>query len=154
MQDLPVALDEAAVPAQAAPNELSYAEALQGEGPAAVPPPPIDEAPAAEPNAGNAAAPPPAAAERAEAPPAPKAAGPPPVDGWVVQVGAFTANDVATREVAKLQAKGYPAFVFSEPPGVPGPRYKVRVGPYSARTDADQMLRDLTNEGYQPLLRR
>jgi cell division septation protein DedD len=89
----------------------------------------------------------PAAAAAQEAPP-------PALSGWVVQVGAFSANDVATREAVKLQDKGYPAFVFAEPPATPGPRFKVRVGPYSARADADRMLGTLTREGYKPLLKR
>jgi cell division septation protein DedD len=76
------------------------------------------------------------------------------LSGYVVQVGAFNANDIASKEVAKLQGKGYPAFVFSEPERTPGPRYKVRVGPYSARAEADQILKNLTKEGYKPLLKR
>ena len=75
------------------------------------------------------------------------------LNGWVVQVGAFNANDVAAKEVTKLQGKGYPAFVFAEPETVPGLRYKVQVGPYSARTEADRILKDLTKEGYKPFLK-
>ena len=71
-----------------------------------------------------------------------------------MQVGAFNANEIATREVAKLQGKGYPAFVFTEPATTQGPRFKVRVGPYSARTQADQTLKSLTSEGYKPFLQR
>jgi cell division protein FtsN len=144
-------------PTQAPANELSYAEALEGEPSNAAPPSPVEEpvveAPKPEP--------PPAPAKSAEArspepAPATKAAAKsvPPLNGWVVQVGAFNANDVATREAAKLQDKGYPAFVFTEPPATPGPHYKVRVGPYSGRPDAESMLRTLTKEGYKPLLKR
>jgi cell division septation protein DedD len=71
-----------------------------------------------------------------------------------VQVGAFNGNDVASGEASKLQAKGYPAFVFTEAASTPGPRYKVRVGPYPARGDADRMLKTLAGEGYKPLLKR
>jgi DedD protein len=120
------------------------------------PPEPIsEEPPPAAPAPGTEAAPaaiePPApAAKMAEA----RSTPPPALSGWVVQVGAFSANDVASREAAKLQDKGYPAFVFAEPPSTPGPRYKVRVGPYSARAEADRMLSTLTREGYKPLLKR
>jgi cell division septation protein DedD len=151
-------------PTQAAPNELSYADALEGEDRSkAAPPAPIAEEPAAEVPKSEAArkteaAPPPAAVTPA-APPvlpavkeAPKAAAS--LSGWVVQVSAFNANDVASREAAKLQSKGYPAFVFTEPPASPRPHYKVRVGPYPRRADADSMLKTLTKEGYTPLLKR
>ena len=147
-------------PTKTAANELSYAEALEGkaEDPSkATPPPPAsDPAPAAAPPVAKAEEPeppaPPTPEKKAAPAPAQKAA--PTVSGWVVQVGAFNATDVAAREVTKLQGKGYPAFVFAEPEGVPGLRYKVRVGPYSARSEADRMLKDLTREGYKPFLKR
>ena len=53
---------------------------------------------------------------------------------------------------SKLRGKGYPAFVFTEPENTPGTRFKVRIGPYSARLEADQMLKSLTKEGYRPFL--
>ena len=137
-----------------AANELSYAEALEGRGgdpSKATPPPPAPEPPPSTPPASA-----PAKAGTPAPPPAAKAATKtvPALNGWVVQVGAFNANDIAGKEVAKLQGKGYPAFVFTEAESVPGPRYKVRVGPYSARPEADRILKDLTKEGYKPLLKR
>ncbi len=157
---------EAPAPTETTPAELSYPQALQGgQDPSKIaPPPPAAEEPAAEappsPAAERtshpakarpeqAAAPPPRPAESAPAPSAAAAA-----SGWVVQVGAFTASGVAASEAAKLRGKGYPAFVFTEPAATPGPRYKVRVGPYPARADADRMLKTLATEGYKPLLKR
>jgi len=153
----------APAPTEAAPNELSYAEALEGEDRSkAAPPAPISEEPAADIPKSEASpkteTPPPAPVTPATPPAvpavkeAPKAAASP--SGWVVQVSAFNANDVASREAAKLQSKGYPAFVFTEPPASPKPHYKVRVGPYPRRADADSMLKTLTKEGYKPLLKR
>jgi cell division septation protein DedD len=78
----------------------------------------------------------------------------PALGGFFVQVEAFSANDIAAKEVTKLQGKGYPAFVFTEAENTPGPRYKVRVGPYSARAQADQMRKSLIKEGYHPLIKR
>jgi cell division protein FtsN len=147
----------ASEPTQAPANELSYAEALEGEPPTNEPPP----APVEEPVVDAPRPAPSSPAQSAEARPAEPA--PPaktaarsvaPLRGWVVLVGAYTARDVATREAAKLQGKGYPAFVFTEPPATPGPHFKVRVGPYSGRPDAESMLRTLTKEGYKPLLKR
>ena len=155
---------ETPAPTQAAPNELSYAEALEGDDPSkAAPPAPPAEEPPAEPARTDSPArttqvPPavpkatPAATAPAPAMTATKAA--PALGGWVVQVFAFNANDVAEREVGKLKGKGYPAFVFTESVTTPGPRYKVRVGPYAGRAEADRMLQTLTKEGYKPLLKR
>jgi cell division septation protein DedD len=142
---------------------LSYAEALEAGNPSKTPPPPVpDETPAVAPS--KAEPPKMDAAEKApaenvasaEPPPTPKMAAKSgaALDGWVVQIGAFNANDVAAREAAKLQGKGYPAFVFTEPPTKAGPHYKVRVGPYSNRSDAERMVPTLTNEGYKPFLTR
>jgi DedD protein len=163
---------ETPAPTQAAPNELSYAEALEGNDPSKVTPPtPPAEEPPAEPVKTEPVKTEPPPRKTPVAPPAPKtkpaaptAAPPatavaaaksaPGAGGWVVQVFAFNANDVAQREVGKLQGKGYPAFIFTESASTPGPRYKVRVGPYPGRADADRMLQTLTKEGYKPLLKR
>ena len=166
---------EAPPPTQTAPNELSYAQALQGregEDPSKITPPaPASEEPpaAAPPQKSEKSAPvptkkpdtPPASAP-ADAPPAPTPKAPPAHDtarkpvpalgGFFVQVEAFSANEIADKEVAKLRGKGYPAFVFSESANTPGTRFKVRVGPYSARLEADQMLKNLAKEGYKPFL--
>jgi cell division septation protein DedD len=56
--------------------------------------------------------------------------------------------------VAKLRGKGYPAFVFTDAANAPGPRFKVRVGPYSAHVEADRTLKSLSREGYKPLIKR
>jgi cell division protein FtsN len=168
-------------PTQTAANELSYAQALQGqtkdaEDPSKVTPPvPAAEEPPSTPpaKAEAPAAPPKTAAIPTPAPPtpAPKAAPPaaakatppaaktptktvPALTGWQVQVGAYSGNDVASQQVAKLQGKGFPAFVFTEPETTPGPRFKVLVGPYSARTEADAILKSLAKEGYKPFLKR
>jgi cell division septation protein DedD len=168
---------------QPAPNELSYAEALGGGGDdpskVAPPQPAAEEPPAAAPAKAAASVNPPAtppavtapaktAPEKAPEkvtpaapPPAPPKATPKatpaPVStlaGWAVQVGAYNASNVASKEVTVLQGKGYPAFVFTESDTTPGPRYKVRVGPYSEKADADRILKNLTKEGYKPLLKR
>ena len=69
-----------------------------------------------------------------------------------MQVAAFSAKDIADKEVTRLRGKGYTAFVFTETESTPGTRFKVRVGPYSARLEADQTLKKLTKEGYKPFL--
>jgi DedD protein len=159
------------VPA-ANPNELSYAQALEGRGadPATVTPPappPEEPAPAGKVPGGatpSANAPPPAPAPAKSTdvpapkatPPAPKPEPkpvPPPAGGYIVQVEAFGSNDVAAREVAKLQRRGHPAKVFTAPDGTPG-RFKVQVGPFASRAEADKAIKALRTEGYKPLIKR
>ena len=138
----------AATTPAAAPNpaELSYPQTLEGRGsdPAKVAPP----APPAEEPAGAAAAPAPPQAAASAAAPGPAAG------GFIVQVEALVASDVAAREVAKLKGKGHPAFLFTAPDRTPGPRYKVHVGPFATRAEADKALRALRAEGYKPLIKR
>jgi cell division septation protein DedD len=152
----------AAAPAPAPPaaNEVSYADALAAaDDPTKAAPPPVSDEPTTE--VQTAQAPPPAAPKSApQKPDAPAAkaaakAAPAPsgANAWFVQVGAFNADDVAGREVTKLKGRGYPASVLTEPPTVPGPRFKVRVGPYD-RTEADRVRVQLSKEGYPSFLRR
>jgi DedD protein len=163
-------------PTQTSSKDLTFGDSLAQQDLAKVPPPaPPAEEPVGDSQKKSAASPrvepkapvakpaePPAAAVTATpppavaSPPAPKTVvkSSPPLNGFVVQVEAFNSNETASSEVAKLQAKGYPAFVFTEAANVPGPRYKVRVGPYSARAEADQILKNLTSQGYKPLIKR
>jgi cell division septation protein DedD len=157
--DTAQAVQPTAAPAPPA-NEVSYADALPAtEDPTKAPPPPVTDEPTTEvrttpppaPASTTPATPPksaPAPKVAAKAAPAPSGA-----NSWYVQVGAFNANDVAGREVTKLKGRGYPASVLTEPPTVPGPRFKVRVGPYE-RGEAQRVSAQLTKEGYPSFLRR
>jgi DedD protein len=167
--DTTVAAETPTPPPVANNSELSYAQALQRRGPdpatVTPPAPPEEPAPAASAKATPtpATAHPPKSAAKIEAPspkPAPAAAGsalspmPAPANGsYVLQVGAFGSNDVASREVAKLQRQGHPAKVFTAPEGTPA-RFKVQVGPFATRADVDKAIKVLRTEGYSPLIRR
>lgn len=90
---------------------------------------------------------PPAQAASATPPPAPAAAATPPPatpkgQAWVIQVGSFTnsANAMALRD--KLRGQGYAAFV-ERLPGASGPSFRVRIGPESDRTKAEQQQKKL-----------
>jgi cell division septation protein DedD len=61
---------------------------------------------------------------------------------------------VAAREVAKLKRLGHQAFVFTAPDGTPGPRFKVQVGPFKTRAEADRAIKTLRTQGYRPLIKR
>ena len=135
---------EPPAPAAETPEELSYhkrlqgnaapAETLKSEEPKPAPAPPAASAPVVKP---------PAAA------PARQAAAPSQVDTsvptsgksgtWVVQVIATRDREVANSVVKKLAGKGYPAFLVTPPAGAAQPFYKVHVGRYDDRGEAEQV---------------
>ena len=75
---------------------------------------------------------------------------PPPAvtDGFVVQIAAVSDQARATKVEGELKAKGFPAHV-KEMTSADGARlYKVRVGPYADRGDADKAKDGLRSQGY------
>ena len=156
---------ESGTPATAS-EDLSYAERLEA-------PRPVEEhlrdedAPKADPTRPPApvkpevkAAPTPAASAKNDAVrPAAKQPAPPPKevapvpakqtaepsgDGWAVQVQAVTAKSEADAIAKRLVAKGYPAFVM--PTGTTPVRYRIRVGKYPNKRDADAIGAKLKKE--------
>lgn len=145
------------------PQDLSYHDKLQGQSaPAAeaattpkapdIPAPPAEAPPpAAEPVAAAStmraqtapATPAPKPAEK----PAPKVAPPvaPVANGWFVQVNAFRSRENAERQVATLKGKGYAALV-SESGGL----YRVRIGPFGQRDEANTTSQRLRREEGMP----
>ena len=110
----------------------------------------------------DAAAPPPASkaapASAAAAPPVPeksKPAQPPVADqsqpaavtsgGFAVQITALRDRGEADAIVKRLVTKGYPAYVLNPVPGKP-PVYRVQVGRYKNRGDADRIAGRLKKE--------
>ena len=110
----------------------------------------------------DAAAPPPASkaapASAAAAPPAPEKSkpAPPPVadqsqpaavtsGGFAVQITALRERGEADAIVKRLVTKGYPAYVLNPVPGKP-PVYRVQVGRYKNRGDADRIAGRLKKE--------
>jgi cell division septation protein DedD len=65
---------------------------------------------------------------------------------WVVQVIATRDRDVANGVVKKLAAKGYPAFLVTPTPGAAQPFYKVHVGRYDDRGEAEQVSTRIKKE--------
>jgi cell division septation protein DedD len=64
---------------------------------------------------------------------------------WVVQLVALKDHSAASAIVHRLVAKGYPAFVVSPPRGTPS-IYRVQVGRYDDRREAEQVARRLEKE--------
>jgi cell division septation protein DedD len=136
-------------PAPVAEGTLSYPERLQREKPAVDelkpaaesrprPDPPKPEAPAA--------APAPAAASAATTPPAPSTDQGARPGTWVVQLVVLSDRAAASAVVSRLSAKGYPAFLVSPKAGAPVQNYKVQVGRYPERREAEQAASRLKKE--------
>lgn len=165
-------------PTEPAPGELTYHDDLQGAAPGGgqVSPPVDDDpvppdAPPVTPPALPQAPPPPdpdpvmppeppppppsrtPPASQAQ-PPAGRAADPPASGDWALQIGAFVSRQNAEGLVAKLEAKGYAAYI-ARPEGSSS-LFAVRVGPFQTRAQADDTSQRLSRdpEGYKPLIIR
>ena len=64
---------------------------------------------------------------------------------WVIQVHALRNRDAASSIVKRLIAKGYPAFLPNPPKGEPS-IYRVQIGRYKDRAEADLVARRLAKE--------
>jgi cell division septation protein DedD len=72
----------------------------------------------------------------------------------VVQLQALKNRAEAADLAGRLAAKGFPAFVLDPVPGEPV-YYRVQVGGYADRPQADQVARQLEkDEHYKPYVRR
>ncbi|HET7218072.1 MAG TPA: SPOR domain-containing protein [Vicinamibacterales bacterium] len=107
--------------------------------------------------------PPPAPASGSEAKPVatptprttPAANGKPLPGIWAVQVVALSDRAAANAVVQRLQAKNYPAFVVDPPPNAPVQTYKVQVGKFGDRSEAEQVKNRLKKEEqFEPIIRR
>ena len=140
----PPAAEPPVPPAEAEPA-LSYKSRLESDRPApeTLKPAPENVRPRVEEPPSKQAAPPPQ--PRAERPtPAPAAAGG--RDTWVVQIVALRDRAMAGSIVQRLSGKGYPAFVVNPTAGTPAPVFKVQVGRYADRGEAEQVARRLEKE--------
>ena len=152
-------------PTEIKPGELDYFDVLkQTPTPPAEPEParapgvsideldPVDE-PVVEAPSAPAPRPTPAPAVTA-APAAAPAVRPAPAvtNGWSLQVGAFRSRENAERQAQQLKTKGFAASVA---PGTPGGYYRVRVGPFAQRAEADRTAARLSQEeGLKPSVTR
>lgn len=136
--NLPTARPGAPPPAGNGNDNLTYAQALK------------DGAPPAE-VLTQAESPPPAPPDPAVPPPA--AAGE--VRPLVVQVTAVRSRSEAETIVDRLKRKGYAAFVFVPEGADHLGFYRVRIGPFGTRPEAEAIARRLTREEkYTPWITR
>jgi cell division septation protein DedD len=143
-------------PSPSTGEDLTYAQRLQGDDPTERLTPG-----ASAPSAETTAEPPTIAETEPADPPPAQAATPTPAtraettDGWVVQVAALRDRNAANAVVRKLSAKGYRAFLVHPAAGTPAPSYRVRVGPFPDRGEAEQVSRRLEREEqFKPFITR
>jgi len=133
--DLPSGVAEAGqpsaeppAPVQEEPDQYSYHQRLQQPNAAAE-------------NVQPSAPPPAAAAPPASEPAAPAAS------GWFAQIGAYRTRGAADDIVATLTRNNFPAIVLPPTAGSPNATFRVRVGPYRERREAEaaagRLLREL-----------
>jgi cell division protein FtsN len=144
---------EPPAPAPEPEDELSYAKRLQATAPPAEKlkpepakstPPASVAAPGVRPQTKPAAPPPKADATTATSGHA---------GAWIVQLTALQDRAAAASLARKLSAKGYPAFVLDPTAGAPV-IYRVQVGGYADRREAEQAARRLEkDEQFKPIVR-
>lgn len=155
---------EPPAPAADTEEDLSYPKRLQGE---ATPKETLkhqeeaktDTAPATKPVAAAAAAVPAPVATSEPVRPAPASTDNLPTSGrpgtWAIQVIATRERAIASSVLKKLAAKGYPAFVVNPAANATPAWYKVQVGRYNDRSEAEKVsLRIKKEEQYQSWITR
>lgn len=135
-------------PTAGALDEVTYPDRLGSDGPPeeklrglplyvrATPQPAPDPEPAAVP---PAAAAPEVIEEEADEPP-------PAGDPHTVQVAALRSADAAAELAGRLLAQGFPAYVVEPAPDGPLAVYRVRVGKYADRDEAERVRQRLEQE--------
>ena len=142
----PAGSDPTAAAAPPTVDDLSYFERLEATNPS---PEQLkaagQDAPPAPPAAASAAAPPPAAAPAGTpARPAPAAVAPA-TGGYAVQVAALNVRRDADEIAKRLTSKGYAAYVLGPASGAPQ-IYRVRIGKFGSRREAETMATKLEKE--------
>ena len=141
----PASVSQGSTPPVTAGEKLSYAERLASPEPPAEQLKKVQEAPAPTPKPEA-----PAAASVRANPVEPRrdraaASGAPAGAGFEIQVGALRERGLADSIAKRLVAKGYPAYVVPPAKGTPDP-YRVRVGKYKDRHEADTVAAKLQKE--------
>jgi cell division protein FtsN len=128
------------------PADLAFHSTLQGGEPPSSEPAPEPAVGQVEPDGADEPA------LEAEVPPTFPAAttassrpAPAVTDGWSVQVGAYRSRENADTQVKQLVAKGYAAAAVA--PSAAGGYYRVRIGPFAQRAEAERTSARLKSEG-------
>jgi cell division septation protein DedD len=134
------------VGASPAVDDLSYFNRLQGANPTPeqlkAPAPAQPAPPAAAPAPSSAPAPPAAAPARADVAATNNS---PSRAGFTVQIAALNVRSEADAIAERLASKGYAAYVLSPASGTPQ-IYRVRIGKFGSRREAETMAAKLESE--------
>ena len=138
-------------PSPPAEDELTYRKRLESEGSPPETLKPQASASRTEPKVDAAKAEPLRPAPTATARPAGRAGAEAAGTGgrpgrWVVQLVALRDRGAASAIVQRLTGKGYPAFIVSPAASTPNQVFKVQVGRYDDRNEAEQVSRRLEKE--------
>jgi DedD protein len=140
----------AAEPTPTAPAPAS--DNAPAQRPAAATKPGVDHS--ATQRVATAAAPPPAAPKPVPKPAATagsaSAQAAPSRGDWAVQLGSFGAEENAKKLAQKVNVYGYKPDVATIRASGRAPMYRVRVGPYRSRAEADATASALTAHGFSP----
>ena len=151
----PVPVDEAPLtyPRRLEDSKATKESLKKGDKPAPLEKPalvPEKQAPLAQKSATPAAPPPQKTAPQKPAPATPAADA---SSEFTVQIAAYNARGDAEATVRRLASKGYHAYV--EPPGNGAAMYRVRVGKFKTRHDAEPVAAKLQKEeSYKPWITR
>ncbi len=100
----------------------------------------------------TASAPPPSSNARTASSPAPSGA--PPSQGLAVQVTALRAKSEAAALVKTLKGRGFSAYLVTPQAAHAGDRlYRVHVGPFATRQEAEKVMARLSKQGYKPFIK-
>jgi DedD protein len=75
-----------------------------------------------------------------------------PSGSWFLQTGAYSTQAVADGQVAQLKKLNVPAFVVQPEAG--GKLFRVRIGPFSGRAEAEQVKSRIARRGFQSSITR
>jgi cell division septation protein DedD len=124
--------------------------AAQTAGPSRNPVPSQAKAAAATPTAPQHAAAAPATSQQPAAAPAPGEVG----EGITLQVAALRSKQDAEALVNILKGRGYPVFLVTpEYAHANDNLFRVQVGPFKTRDDAEKVRAKLSREGFKPFIR-
>ena len=135
------------------PNELTYYDRLEKDTPPTETLKPAAEAPDS-PAVERSKPPAPrarveraqSAATRTSASSTVRSSNEPAGSGYAIQVAAIRAQSEGDAIAKRLSSKGYPAYVISPAAGTPAAVYRVRVGKFINRLEADQVAARLEKE--------
>jgi cell division septation protein DedD len=149
VQSAGAAIATAEPPSPPADDELTYPKRLErsGSAPEQLKPPAAARVdPKPEPAKAESAAAKTAAASAGKTAPETAPAGGARAGRWVVQLVALRDRSAASAIVQRLSAKGYPAYLVNPSASTPNQVFKVQIGRYDDRNEAERVSRRLEKE--------